>query len=397
MKTEPVYLDHQATTPLDPRVFDAMEPFFSLQFGNPHSRQHRYGWEAEEAVEKAREQTAAAIGATAREIVFTSGATESNNLAIKGVARFHLQHGRHQPHVITLATEHKCVLESTADLQAEGTRLTVLPVTNSGLVDLDQLAAAIDEGTVLVSIMAVNNEIGVIQPLEEIGALCRARGVAFHTDAAQAAGKIEVDVEAQQIDLLSISGHKLYGPMGVGALYVRRRPRVRLTPLFSGGGQERGLRSGTLPAPLCVGLGTACQIAVAERAAESDRLAALRNRFLTSIRARVPDVVVHGDLQSRIPGNLNLGFDGCDGEALMTVLPDVAISTGSACTSASVEPSYVLRALGMSAALAGSSVRIGFGRFNTEEEVDYAAGRLAEAVQGIRANEQQPAAMVAGE
>ncbi len=392
MRYEPVYLDHQATTPVDPRVTDAMEPYFSLRFGNPHSRQHRYGWEAEDAVEKARAQVAAVIGASASEIVFTSGATESNNLAIKGIARFQMQKaGRAAPHIVTVATEHKCVLESCADLRAEGVQTTVLPVLSSGLIDLDQLAAAIGDNTVLVSIMAVNNEIGVIQPLGEIGALCRERGVAFHTDAAQATGKIEIDVEAQKIDLLSISGHKLYGPMGVGALYVRRRPRVRLLPLFSGGGQERGLRSGTLPAPLCVGLGAACAIAHQERVVESERLAALRTRFLDKVRARIPDVVVHGDMGQRIPGNLNLGFDGADGEALMSALDDVAISTGSACTSASVEPSYVLQALGIGAALAGSSVRVGFGRFTTEEEVDYAGGRLAEAVNELRLGDMAPA------
>ncbi len=392
MRAEPVYLDYQATTPVDPRVFDAMEPYFSLRFGNPHSRQHRYGWEAEEAVEKAREQVAAAIGASAREIVFTSGATESNNLAIKGVTRFQIRHaGRTKPHIVTVLTEHKCVLESCAALEAEGARTTVLPVAPSGLIDIDQLAAAIGDDTVLVSIMAVNNEIGVIQPLAEIGSLCRERGVTFHTDAAQAVGKIEIDVEALNIDLLSISGHKLYGPMGVGALYVRRRPRVRLDPLFSGGGQERGLRSGTLPAPLCVGLGTACAIANQERVAEHGRLKAFRDRFLAKIRARIPDVVAHGDMERRIAGNLSLGFDGVDGEALMNALDDVAISTGSACTSARVEPSYVLRALGMSAALAGSSVRIGFGRFTTEEEVDYAARRLADAVNEIRAGALSPA------
>ena len=396
MRDEPVYLDHQATTPVDPRVFDAMEPYFSLRFGNPHSRQHRYGWEAEEAVEKAREQVAAAIGAAAREIVFTSGATESNNLAIKGVTRFQMQQaGRTKPHIVTASTEHKCVLESCAALTAEGARTTVLPVTPSGLIDLGQLAAAIGQDTVLVSIMAVNNEIGVIQPLAEIGALCREHGVVFHTDAAQAVGKIEIDVEAQNIDLLSISGHKLYGPMGVGALYVRRRPRVRLDPLFSGGGQERGFRSGTLPAPLCVGLGAACAIANQERDAEHGRLKAFRDRFLAKIQARIPDVVAHGDMERRIAGNLSLGFDGVDGEALMNTLNDVAISTGSACTSASVEPSYVLQALGMSAALAGSSVRIGFGRFTTDEEVDYAAGRLADAVDEIRAADQAPAVAAA--
>ena len=282
------------------------------------------------------------------------------------------------------------MLESCAALEAEDARTTVLPVTPSGLIDLGRLAAAICEDTVLVSIMAVNNETGVIQPLAEIGALCRERGVSFHSDAAQAVGKIEIDVEAQKIDLLSISGHKLYGPMGVGALYVRRRPRVRLEPLFSGGGQERGLRSGTVPAPLCVGLGAACAIADQERIVEHRRLKVFRDRFFAKIRARVPDVVMHGDQERRVAGNLNLGFDGVDGDALVSALDDIAISTGSACTSASVEPSYVLRALGVSAALAGGSVRIGFGRFTTDEEVDYAASRLADAVNEIRARDLAP-------
>ena len=286
--------------------------------------------------------------------------------------------------MITAATEHKCVLESARALERDGCRVTVLPVGGDGHIDLDALAAAIDDRTIIVSLMAVNNEIGVIAPLTEIGQLCRDRGVLFHTDAAQAVGKVPLDVEAMRIDLMSISGHKVYGPKGIGALYVRRRPRARLEPLISGGGQERGLRSGTLPAPLVVGMGAACAIAGRELAAEGARLLGLRERFLAAVRARVPAVVVNGDLDRRVPGNLNLGFDGIDGEELLIALDDVAVSTGSACTSASVEPSYVLRALGLADALAGGSVRIGLGRFTTATEVDYAAGRLAETVAQLR-------------
>ena len=380
-----VYLDYQATTPVDPRVLDVMLPYFSEKFGNPHSRQHAFGWQAEQAVEQARGEVAALIGAAAREIVFTSGATESNNLAIKGAVWFaRRRQGGQRDHVVTVATEHKCVLESARDLERDGTRVTVLPVGADGHIDLGRLADAIDERTIIVSIMAVNNEIGVVAPLAEIGRLCRDRGVLFHTDAAQAVGKIPLDVEAMTIDLMSISGHKVYGPKGIGALYVRRRPRARLEPLISGGGQERGLRSGTLATPLVVGLGAACGFAGRELIAEGARLTALRERFLAAVRSGVTDVIVNGDLARRVPGNLNLGFADVDGEELLNVLDDVAISTGSACTSASVEPSYVLRALGMSDAIAGGSVRIGLGRFTTESEVDHAAARLAEAVAQVR-------------
>jgi cysteine desulfurase len=378
----PIYLDYQATTPLDPRVRDAMLPFLGEKFGNPHSTSHSFGREAEAAVEQARGELAALIGAEPREIIFTSGATESNNLAIKGVARFEHETRRH---IVTLATEHKCVLESCHALEAEGFRVSVLPVAPSGLVDLERLAAAIGEDTLLVSIMAANNEIGVIQPLAEIGALCRARGVYFHSDAAQAVGKIAFDVEALSLDLVSISGHKIYGPKGIGALYVRRRPRVRLQPLMSGGGQERGLRSGTLPTMLCVGLGAAAAIAGREMSVEAARLDGLRGRLEAGLRRRIPDMVVNGDRTRRLAGNLNVAFPGTDAEALMAAMPEVAVSTGSACTSATIEPSYVLAALGLPDALARASIRIGLGRVTSEAEIDYAIEAIASAVERQRA------------
>ncbi len=380
-KGRPVYLDYQATTPTDPRVVEAMAPFFGDKFGNPHSRNHFYGWEAEEAVEKARRQIAALIGAEDREIVFTSGATEANNLAIKGVTQFHKDN---KNHIVTVATEHKCVLEACAAMEREGFEVTVLPVDADGLIDLDQLRDAVTDNTVLVSVMAVNNEIGVIQPVAEIGAICRDEGAFFHTDAAQAAGKIPLDVEAMTIDLMSLSGHKVYGPMGIGVLYVRRRPRVRLEAMISGGGQERGMRSGTLPTPLCVGLGEAAAIAAREMADEAERLGGLRGRFLDAVMAAVPDTAVNGSMDSRIPGNLNFSFAGVQAEDLMAALKDLAISSGSACTSTSVEPSYVLKALGLSDEMAHASVRIGFGRFTTGEEVDFAAATLATGVERLR-------------
>ena len=380
---EAIYLDHQATTPVDPRVLDTMLPWFSATFGNAHSEQHAWGRQAADAVEAAREQVAALIGASAREIVFTSGATESNNLAIKGAVRFAMRHGRGD-HIVTVATEHKCVLESCAAMADAGARVTVLDVDAEGFVDPAAIADAITDATVLVSVMAVNNEIGVVQPLAEIGAVCRERGVLLHTDAAQAAGKIALDVETMQIDLLSISGHKMYAPKGVGALYVRRRPRARLLAEMSGGGQERGNRSGTLPVPLAVALGDAAAIADAELAAEAARLADLRDRMLARLRAEHGDLFVNGSMNRRVPGNLNVGFPGIDAEALMRALGDVAISTGSACTSASVEPSYVLRALGLDDASAGACIRVGFGRFTTEAEVDAAAVSIAAAVTAQR-------------
>jgi cysteine desulfurase len=379
---EPVYLDYQATTPTDPRVLAAMLPYFAERFGNPHSAQHRHGAIAEEAVEAARGQVAALLGAQPNEIIFTSGATESNNLALLGALRFRRPQGR--DHLVTAATEHKCVLECARALEGEGARVTILPVGPDGLVDLGQLAAAVTERTALVSIMAVNNEIGVVQPLAEIGALARARGAWFHSDAAQAAGKIPLDVEAMRIDLLSVSGHKLYGPKGIGALYVRRRPRVRLVPLFHGGGQERGLRSGTLPTPLCVGLGAAAAIAAAEMADESARLAGLARRLLDGLRAALPETRLHGSLDRRIPGNLNVGFPGIDADRLLAALPELSLSTGSACSSAAVESSYVIRALGLADADARAALRIGLGRFTTEAEIDFAVERLAAGVRSLR-------------
>jgi cysteine desulfurase len=377
----PIYLDYQATTPVDPRVLEAMLPWFTEKFGNPGSVTHAYGREAEAAVERVREQVASLIGAEPREIVFTSGATESNNLAIKGAARFHREE---RDRVVTLATEHKCVLESAKALEREGFRVTILPVRPDGLVDLAVLAATLDDRTAIVSVMAAHNEIGVLQPIAEIGALCRARGILFHTDAAQAFGKIPLDVDAMAIDLLSISGHKAYGPKGVGALYVRRRPRARLTPLVDGGGQERGLRSGTLPTPLIVGLGEAAAIAAKEMAEEGERLLALRERFLAGIRAGVPSVRLNGDPARRLPASLNLTFPGIGALELMEACPGLALSTGSACTAAEVEPSYVLRALGVSDELARSSLRIGLGRFTGERDVEFAVDALVAAVRRLQ-------------
>ncbi len=379
--SRPIYLDYQATTPLDPRVLEAMMPYFTEKYGNPHSRNHAYGWEAEEGIEAARRQVADLINADEREIVFTSGATESNNLAIAGVARFYKDK---RNHIVTVVTEHKCVLDTCRHLESEGFAVTYLPVHKDGLVDLAELAAAITDKTVLVSVMGVHNEIGVIQPLAEIGKICRAKGAFFHTDCAQAFGKTPLDVEAMSIDLMSISGHKIYGPKGIGALYVRRKPRVRLQAMIHGGGQERGMRSGTLPTPLCIGLGAAAAIAKQEMAAEADKLAALRDRFMARIASRLSDVFVNGDATRRIPGNLNLSFAYVEGEGLMMGIKDLAVSSGSACTSASLEPSYVLRALGVEEELAHTSLRIGFGRFTTEAEVDYAADRIIAAVQKLR-------------
>jgi len=380
--TMPIYLDNQSSTRLDPRVLEAMLPYFTEQFGNPHSTSHAYGRIAAEAIEQARSEVAALINADPRELIFTCGATEANNLAIKGAAHFARIHPRtEQPrhHIVTLTTEHKCVLESCAQLEREGFRVTYLPIERDGLVSLEGLAAVLSERTLLVSVMAAHNEIGVIQPLAEIGALCRSRGVLFHSDAAQAFGKIALDVEAMQIDLLSISGHKVYGPKGVGVLYVRRRPRVRLLPLIDGGGQERGLRSGTLPTPLCVGIGRAAAIAAGEMTDEAARLRRLRDRLQTGLARRVPGLRLNGDVEHRLPGSLNFCFPGIAAVRLIEACPGIAISTGSACTSASVEPSYVLRALGLSEADANGGVRIGLGRFTTSEEVDFAIDALAAA------------------
>jgi len=375
----PVYLDNQATTPCDPRVLRAMLPFFTEQFGNPHSVEHVMGRTAEAAVEQARAHLAALIGAAPRELVFTSGATESNNIAIKGAARHAAAAGDARRRVVTVATEHKCVLESVADLAAEGFEPVVLPVRPDGLLDADVLAEALAVPTLLVSVMAVNNEIGVVQDLAALAAVAKRAGALFHTDAAQGVGKVPLDVAAMGIDLMSISGHKIYGPKGVGALYVRRRPRVRLAPLFSGGGQERGLRSGTLPAPLIVGLGEAARLAQAEMAAEAPALAALRDRLADRLQTLVPGLAVNGSRSARVAGNLNLTFPAATAADLMAAVPDLCVSTGSACSSAEVEPSYVLRALGLSAAAAARTLRIGIGRFTSAADIDFAATALAEA------------------
>ena len=377
----PIYLDYQATTPLDKRVLDKMLPYFTEKFGNPHSRSHAYGWEAEAACELAREQVASLIGASEKEIVFTSGATESNNIAIKGVARFYKDK---KNHIITPVTEHKCVLDSCRHLEQEGFEVTYLPVQPNGLVDLEALKAAIKDNTLLVSVMAVNNEIGVIQPLAEIGKICRERGVYFHTDAAQAFGKIPIDVEAMNIDLMSISGHKCYAPKGIGALYVRRRPRVRLEPLFSGGGQERGFRSGTLPTPLVVGLGEAAAIAKVEMGKDAEHVRRLFDKFAAATLDGMKDVYLNGDRENRWLGNLNISFAYVEGESMIMAIKDLAVSSGSACTSASLEPSYVLRALGRNDELAHSSIRFTLGRFTTEEEVDYAIDLLKRKINKLR-------------
>ncbi len=387
----PIYLDYQATTPVDPKVMEIMVPFFAEVFGNAHS-EHSHGQTAAEATETARAQIAALIGAEAREIVFTSGATESNNLAIKGAARFALRH-KGGAHLVTCATEHKCVLQSCFDQAIDGVRTTVLPVGSDGLIEPNAIADAIEDDTVLVSIMAANNEIGVVQPIAEIGAICRERGVYFHTDAAQAVGKIPLDVGAMNIDLLSISGHKVYGPKGIGALYVRRRPRVRLEAMISGGGQERQLRSGTLPVSLCVGLGAACAVA-SENLADDEptHLAVLRDRLLAGVRNRIPDVQLNGNPAMRIAGNLNLSFPGINVAQLLASLEDISVSSGSACTADDVEPSYVLRALGLPDELAAASLRLCIGRTTTEAEVDYAIDYLSASVERLRGESKSNAA-----
>ena len=376
-----IYLDYQATTPLDPRALAAMRPFLEDRFGNPHSDHHRYGHDAATAVESSREEIASLIAADPREVIFTSGATESNNLAIKGAARFVENRRRH---MVTVATEHKCVLESVKSLETEGFSNTILPVRPNGLIDLDALDAAISDDTALVSVMGVNNEIGVIQPLHDIGQLCRARGVLFHSDCAQAAGKISLNVEEMAIDLMSISAHKMYGPKGIGALYVRRRPRVRLEPLFSGGGQERGIRSGTLPAFLCVGFGAAATAAQQDMPAERLRLDGMQGRLRARLLA-IPGTILNGDADQRWPGNLNVAFPGIEAQELLDALADdIAAATGSACTSAAVEPSYVLQAIGLDDATAASAIRLGLGRQTTLEEIDAAASRIAGAVDALR-------------
>ncbi len=379
---QPIYLDHHATTPVDPRVLEAMLPFFGAKFGNAASRSHAFGWEAEKAVELARKRVAELAGAAPREIVFTSGATESNNLAIKGAVEANRGRGNH---IVTMTTEHKAVLDPLRRLERSGCRVTALAPRRDGLLDLDGLREALAPGTVLVSVMYANNEIGVIQPVREIGALCHERGILFHCDAAQAFGKVPIHVVEDYIDLMSVSAHKMYGPKGIGALYVRRRnPRVALAPQMDGGGHEFGLRSGTLNVPAIAGFGEACAICGREMAEEGARLAALRDRLRQRLEAELDQVCVNGSLEHRLPGNLNMSFAGVDGEALLMSLPEVALSTGSACTSATVEPSHVLRSLGLDEGLARSSLRFGLGRFNTEEEIDYAARRVVESVKKLR-------------
>jgi cysteine desulfurase len=378
----PIYMDNHATTPVDPRVLEAMLPYFSEKFGNPASHSHSFGWAAEEVVARAREQVAKLVGATASEIIFTSGATESDNLAIKGVAEACQQEGNH---IVTAVTEHKAVLDSCKHLEKHGYRVTYLPVQKDGLIDLDDLRRAIDDKTILVTIMAANNEIGVLQPIAEIGQLCHDRGVLFHTDAAQAMGKIPIDVGKQNIDLVSISAHKMYGPKGMGALYVRSKdPAVRLSALIDGGGHEHGMRSGTLNVPGIVGLGKACAIASEEMPKEACHVAGLRNRLRDKIMSRLEHVYINGSIDHRLPGNLNLSFAKVDGESLMLGFNDIAVSSGAACSSAKLDPSYVLKALGCDDELAQSAIRFGLGRFNTEAEVDYVADRVVQTVQGLR-------------
>jgi len=376
----PIYLDYSATTPVDPRVAQKMIPFLTEQFGNPASRSHAYGWEAEKAVEEAREHVAALLNADSREIVWTSGATEGNNLAIKGAANFYKGKGKH---IITMKTEHKAVLDTVRELERQGFEATYLDPEQDGLLDLEKFKAAIRPDTVLVSVMMVNNEIGVIQPIAEIGEICRAKGIIFHCDAVQAAGKIEIDLAKLKVDLLTVTAHKVYGPKGIGALYVRRKPRVRIEAQIHGGGHERGLRSGTLPTHQIVGMGEAFRIAKLEMGTESERIRSLRDRLLAGFKD-MEEVYVNGNLKHRIPGNLNISFNFVEGESLIMAIKDVAVSSGSACTSASLEPSYVLRALGRSDELAHSSIRFTIGRFTTEEEIDYAVKLLRAKIGKLR-------------
>lgn len=380
--TRPIYLDAQATTPVDPRVLDAMLPYLTGMYGNPHSRTHAYGWESEKAADTAREHIAKLIGADPKEIIFTSGATESNNMSIKSVARFFGRGGK-KKHIITCQTEHKCVLDSCRHMQDEGFDVTYLPVQSNGLIDFEQLKAAIRPDTMLVSIMTVNNEIGVIQPMKEIGELCRSKKIYFHTDGAQAVGKIPINVNEWNIDLMSISSHKIYGPKGIGACYVRRRPRVRIEPLISGGGQERGLRSGTLAPHLTVGFGEACRIAAQEMKYDHNRIKSLSDRLLNGLLS-MEHTTLNGDRERHYPGCVNVSFAYVEGESLLMALKDIALSSGSACTSASLEPSYVLRALGSSDESAHSSIRFGLGRFTTNDEVDYVLKAVSERVNFLR-------------
>jgi cysteine desulfurase len=381
MKT-PIYLDNHATTPVDPRVLESMIPYFTMNFGNAASRNHSFGWTAEQAVEHARKQVADLVGANPKEIIFTSGATESNNLAIKGVAEMYAEKGNH---IITAATEHKAVLDTCKHLEKRGFKVTYLALKEDGLIDLDQLRAAITDKTILVSIMYANNEIGVIQPVAEIGKICKERGVLFHSDGVQAVGKVPVNVLSDNIDLLSITAHKMYGPKGVGALYVRRKsPRVQITAQMDGGGHERGMRSGTMNVPGIVGLGKAAELCRQEMAEEAKRLAHLRDKLKNKLTAALDEVFINGTMEHRLPHNLNISFAYVEGESLLMGINDIAVSSGSACTSATLEPSYVLKALGVGDDLAHTSIRFGLGRFTTEEEVDYAAERVIDVVRKLR-------------
>jgi cysteine desulfurase len=378
----PIYMDNHATTRMDPRVLEAMLPYFTDSYGNAASRNHEYGWVAEQGVEQSRERIAKLIGATSKEMIFTSGATESNNLAIKGVAEMYREKGNH---IITQVTEHKAVLDTCKRLEKHGFRVTYLPVQKDGRIDLDDLKRAMDDKTILVSIMAANNEIGSLQPIREIGALCREKGVFFHTDAVQAVGKVPFNVIADNVDLASMTGHKIYGPKGCGALYVRRKnPRVQLVAQIDGGGHERGMRSGTLNVPGIVGLGKACEIAMNEMEQESKYLINLRDSLKNQIFAELDEVYINGSTEHRLPGNMNISFAYVEGESLLMGINDIAVSSGSACTSATLEPSYVLKALGAGDDLAHSSIRFGLGRFNTQAEVDYVARRVIDTVKRLR-------------
>lgn len=377
----PIYLDYSATTPVDPRVVEKMLPYLTEKFGNPASRSHAFGWEAEKAVEEAREQVAALVNCDPKEIIWTSGATESDNLALKGAAHFYA--GVKGRHILTVATEHKAVLDTVKELERQGFEATYLMPQENGLIDLEEFKRALRKDTVVASVMAVNNEIGVIQPIAEIGEICRANGTIFHVDAAQATGKMPIDLAELKVDLMSFSAHKTYGPKGIGALYVRRKPRVRIEPQMHGGGHERGLRSGTLPTHQIVGMGEAFRIAREEMATENERIRMLRDRLLAGIR-EIEAVFVNGDLENRVPHNLNVSFAYVEGESLIMALKDIAVSSGSACTSASLEPSYVLRALGRSDELAHSSIRFTLGRFTTVEEIDYTVRLLKEKIAKLR-------------
>ncbi len=384
---KPVFLDNQSTTPMDGRVLDEMLPYFTEKFGNPHSRSHSYGWEAEAAVEKARIEIADLIGANPKEIIFTSGATESNNMAIKSTAHFYKDK---KNHIITLVTEHKCVLDACRHLEMEGFEVTYLPVNSEGLVNLTELENAIKPETLMISVMTINNEIGAIQPIKEIGAICRKHDIFFHTDAAQAFGKIALDVNDMNIDLMSISAHKIYGPKGIGALFVRRKPRVRLEPLINGGGQERGMRSGTISPALAAGFGKAASLAKAEMKSDQERISRLSEKFHEALKSAIPDIFLNGPEKSgfganmRWPGNVNLSFSYIEGESLIMAIKELAVSSGSACTSSSLEPSYVLRALGVAEELAHTSIRFGIGRFTTEEEIDFAIDVIKSKVKYLR-------------